>query len=92
MISVVFPTVLSRVLRTFVLLFILYDMMHRVAIDDILLYISSHVGVIGICLSWGCYLYLLLCFLDNCYVYRVSRVICCMGMVSMAGGRAVSTI
>jgi hypothetical protein len=92
MISVVFPAVFSRVLRTFIHLLVLCDTMPRVTADDVLLCISSHVGIVGVCLSWGCRLCLLPCFLDNRCFHRASRVICHMGMVSVAGGRAVSTV
>jgi hypothetical protein len=89
MMSVVFPTVFSRVSRIFILLFTLCDMVHRVAADDVLLCISSHVGIIGVCLSWGCRLCSLPCFLDNRCFHRASRVIHHMGMVNVAGGGAV---
>jgi succinate-acetate transporter protein len=91
MMSVVFPAMFSRVSRAFILLFMLCDMMHRVAADDVLLCISGYVGVIGVCLSWGCHLCSLLCFLDNCYFHRASRIIRCIGIVSMAGSGAVGT-
>jgi hypothetical protein len=88
-ISVVFPALFSRVLRAFVLLFVLCDMMHRVTADDVLLCISGYVGVVGVCLSWGYHLYSLPCLLDNRCFHRGWRVIRRRGMVSMAGGRAV---
>jgi hypothetical protein len=92
MMSVVFPTVFSRVSRIFILLFVLCDMMHRVTTDDVLLCISSHVGVIGVCLSWGYHLCSLPCFLDNHCFHRASRVLCHMGIVSIASIRAVGTM
>jgi hypothetical protein len=47
--------------------------------------------IIGVSLSQGYCLCSLLCFLDNRCFHRVSRVICRMGMVSMAGSGAVGT-
>jgi drug/metabolite transporter superfamily protein YnfA len=92
--SVVFPTVFSRVLRAFGLLFVLCDTIHRVAADDVLLYISSYVCV-G---NWVCFLWdVMVCFtqggcfcslpgiLDNCCFHRASGVVCSMGVVSVAG-------
>jgi hypothetical protein len=46
--SVVFPSMFSRVLRVFILLFVLCDTMCRVATNDVLLCISGYIGSIGV--------------------------------------------
>jgi hypothetical protein len=92
--SVVFPTVFSRVLRVFRLLFVLCDMIHRVGANNVLLCISGYVCVS----NWVCFLWdVVVCFsrrgyfcslpgiLDDCCFHRASGVVCSMGVVSVAG-------